>query len=131
MRCLLPEKHYKVIAPKEDDGDEKKDDDEVAAEPDAEPDAIGAKSTNTKGSLLTLSFHVKEERVIKLYLFCNGQSIRFMPDDVRDILPTLFNMDYGGNAKWIKLKDVQGYIDQMKDCLVDDQFTAFQQSFLR
>ena len=70
--------------------------------------------------------------MIKLYLFCNGQSIRFMPDDVRDILPTLFNMDYGGNAKWIKLKDdVQGYIDQMKDCLVDDQFTAFQQSFLR
>merc|ERR1719189_888011 len=61
---------------------------------------IGA-SFGAAGSVLTLSIHAKQENVIKMYLFCNGQCIRFMPEDVKTVLPILFNMEYGNNRDWI------------------------------
>merc|ERR1712242_397827 len=56
------------------------------------------------GSVLTLSIHAKQENVVKMYLFCNGQCIRFMPEDVKTVLPVLFNMDYENNTDWIEGK---------------------------
>jgi len=111
---------------KEDDPDP--DDDEATKHPDKFKN-IGVLFP-CSSALLTLSFHVKQENVVKAYLYHNGQSIRFMPEDIRDVLPTLFNMEWGDNAKWIKKeKDVQHYVDVMAKCLVDVEFKAFQQSY--
>merc|ERR1712083_208048 len=79
------------------------------------------------GSVLTLSFQAKEERVVKMYLFCNRQCIRFMPEDVKIVLKTLFNMDYGDNADWIESDEAYELIDTMRRRIVDEQFAAFQQ----
>ena len=84
-----------------------------------------------QSALLTLSFHVKTEEVIKLYLYHNGQCMRFMPDDIKTVLPLLFNMEYGNNAEWLTIhEEVDGCIDRMKRCLKDVEFEAFQQSYL-
>ena len=83
------------------------------------------------GSILTLSFHVKQENVIKLYLYCNGQSIRFMPEDIRNVLPLLFDMEYPGNKEFLNRHDiVQSHIDHMRRGLVDEEFMAFQQTYM-
>ena len=81
-------------------------------------------------ALFTLSFRVKTPDRTKLYLCYNGQAMRFMPEDIKIVLPTLFNMKYGDNAKWIKSKEVNGYIDRMRPCLKDVEFEAFQQSYM-
>ena len=82
--------------------------------------------TAAKGSIMTLSFHVKKDNVIKLYLYWNGQCIRFMPEDVRDLLPVLFNMNYRDNAEWIRREGVDRYINELKDMMVDVEFAYFQ-----
>merc|ERR1711933_231124 len=86
-------------------------------------------STNTSGSLLTLSIHAKQEKVIKMYLFCNGQCIRFMPEDIKTVLPVLFNMDYGDNRNYLDGKEINDNIQAMQERIVDENFEAFQQSF--
>eukprot|EP01083_Nonionella_stella_P254455 874339_1 len=62
-----------------------------------EPDEgdIGAKN-GCNGYTLTLSFHAKEEKEIKCYLFWSGQMIRFMPEDMKTLLPSIFNMEFTG-----------------------------------
>ena len=82
-----------------------------------------------KGSILTLSFHVKQQNVIKLYLCYNGQCIRFMAEDIKTVLPMLFNMEFGENADYIKREIVDGHIKALRDLLVDDDFSQFQRSY--
>ena len=80
------------------------------------------------GSIVTLSFHVKQDNVIKLYLYCNGQCIRFMPEDIRDLLPVMVNMNYGDNKEWINRQIVDGHIEKLRELLVDEPFAYFRQS---
>merc|ERR1719295_851064 len=87
---------------KEDENAPPSRDDKAKKDPSKYQD-IGAHNS-CKSSVLTLSFHVKQADVIKLYLYHNGQSMRFMPEDIRDILPTLFNMEYLGNDDWLQDK---------------------------
>eukprot|EP00483_Globobulimina_turgida_P007897 UN07913 len=56
-------------------------------------------SSHCKGSLLTLSFICKEQDAIKAYLYWNGQITRFTPEDIRDVFPRLFNMEFNGGEK--------------------------------
>ena len=37
---------------------------------------------------------------IRLYLFWGGQSLRFYPQDIVDVLPRLFDNDYGKNRSF-------------------------------
>lgn len=118
---LLPDLEY------DPSGDKEKE----AAKADKDKN-IGAHSP-CKSSFLTLSFHVKQEDVIKLYLYYNGQSIRFMPNDIKDVLPMLFNMKWfdGVNADFLARKKlVNEYIERMERCLKDVEFEAFQQSYM-
>eukprot|EP01084_Bolivina_argentea_P312447 540926_1 len=94
-------------------------------------------SFHCKGSLLTFSFIVKEQDQIKCYLYWNGQTIRFMPEDVKIILPRIFNLDYGDNNNYFnkiqsgsEWTDVDKFIEQMTLILVDKQFTQFRQSYM-
>ena len=93
---------------------------------DEESDNIGSHDL-CGGAMLTLSCHVKEDKMVRAYLYYNGQCMRFMPEDIRTVLPLLFNMEYGNNKEWMKMdKDVNGYIEKMREVLRDEQFTAFQ-----
>ena len=115
----------------DNDGDDEKNDGKVQKEPSKYKD-IGVDFA-AKSSVLTFSFHVKTEDVIKLYLYHNGQCMRFMPEDIKNILPLLYNMKYGNgmNEKWLgRTKEVDSYIDRMKRCLKDIEFDAFQQSYM-
>lgn len=53
--------------------------------------------------------------------------MRFLPKDMKNVLPLLFNMDHGNNENWLTMHEVDGYIDRMKRCLKDVEFDAFQQ----
>merc|ERR1712141_443828 len=95
---------------------------------------IGA-GFSAAGSVLTLSIHAKQENVIKMYLFCNGQCIRFMPSDIRVVLPILFNMDESNpmgqvNAFYMQGTHVDEMIQAMEGRIIDDEFAAFRQSYM-
>ena len=88
-------------------------------------------SQTSDSSLLTLSFYVKTAKVIKVYLYYNGQCMRFMPEDIKTVLPMMFNMEYGENAEWIQReKEVNDNIEQLTCCLKDVEFQAFRQSYM-
>eukprot|EP01083_Nonionella_stella_P305856 1068636_1 len=93
---------------------------------------IGA-NKHCGGSMLTMSFHVREVNVIKAYLFWNAHMIRFMPTHIRTVLPKLFNMKYAGNQDFIDGKNEEAKLDDMiKDMeakLVDKEFDAFVSSY--
>ena len=56
-------------------------------------------TSHCDGSLLTLSIHALENDVVKCYLYWNGQKIRFVPRDIRSILPTIFNMKWNAGQE--------------------------------
>eukprot|EP01083_Nonionella_stella_P178083 628026_1 len=86
--------------------------------------SFGATSHCKRGTL-TFSFHVKEGNIIKCYLFWNGAMTRFMPEDIKTVLPALFNP-----KKQCKHNNEEEYyldelIKDLKEKLVDEQFYAF------
>jgi len=86
---------------------------------------IGA-NKDCDGSLLTLSIQVWQKNVVKAYLFWNGKVMRFMPEDIRSVLPIIFNMDYPGNRAFAQSeKAINGYIERIQPALVDVQFDLF------
>eukprot|EP00483_Globobulimina_turgida_P009741 UN09760 len=90
---------------------------------------IGA-SFHCKGGLITFSFHVKAIDVIKCYMYWNGTIIRFMPEDIKTVLPKMFDMGYADNQAYIDdNKDLEGMIKEMQEKLVDKEFKAFQESY--
>ena len=86
--------------------------------------SIGADS-DCGGSLLTFSIHAKRGDAIKVYLFYNGECIRFMPEDIFIILPLLFNMKY--RSGWIQSKEAEKYDQRLKEYLEDTDFAAFRE----
>ena len=75
---------------------------------------------------MTLSFVVKKENVIKCYLFYGGGVIRFFPEDIKTVLPTIFNMEYVGNRDYIENdKDLDHLIKEM----TAEEFFKFQQNY--
>merc|ERR1712228_697917 len=84
-----------------------------------------------KGAFLTFSFHVKAVDEVKCYLYWNGQIIRFMPEDIRNVFPKIFNMDWchGDNAKWLKKNEMlDGMLLDMKSVIKDAHFEGFKKS---
>jgi len=136
--CLLPDMEFDNGAKIKDAANVIEDDHGPSAKQDTAANAARNVTIGThfpaKGSILTFSFHAREDRVIKLYLYFNGQCIRFMPQDVRDLLPRLFNMKFLGNTEWFEgrkeqRKEVDGYIERLRAILVDEQFEAFQKQY--
>merc|ERR1712154_686640 len=129
ITCLLPNMEY---------GDGKE------AESNQEATMIELENANIhgkshcNGSLLTLSFHVKQRNEIKCCLYWNGQMTRFMPEDIGSILPRMFNLEWNNgeeigrdelskNQEFMKDQDEIGrLIQEMKKVLKDDYFERFQ-----
>ncbi len=88
-------------------------------------------ASHCKGTLLTLSFHVKSIEDIKCYLFWNGQMQRFMPEDITTVLPKIFNMNYDGNEQFMKqyVMEAKKEIIKMKRNLNDAKFNSFHRWF--
>merc|ERR1712087_68184 len=55
----------------------------------------------TAGNVLIFSFHVISPDVTRCYLYRQGQSIRFLPRDIKDVLPRLF-ADSPENLRFVK-----------------------------
>ena len=102
-------------------------DDDTKGKNPSEDKLIGS-AEHCKGSLLTLSFHVRSENKIKMYMYFNGQILRFMADadDFRRVLPKLF-VDNDKNKAFLKDKDLDTRIDKMREKLIDKEFNAFQE----
>eukprot|EP01083_Nonionella_stella_P102311 290959_1 len=88
-------------------------------------------TSHCKRGTLTFSFHVKEQTCIKCYLFWSGAMIRFMPEDIKSVLPHLFNPKKHhhpklGHHEAIALDQL---IQEMKTKLVDQEFDAFVASY--
>lgn len=86
---------------------------------------IGA-NMDCGGSLLTLSVQVWQKDVVKAYLFWNGKVMRFMPEDIRTVLPIIFNMDYPGNREFAESDEaMNAYVERIRDTLIDVEFDRF------
>eukprot|EP00483_Globobulimina_turgida_P006251 UN06261 len=79
------------------------------------------------GELMTLSFHIEAADEIKCYLFYEGQSTRFYPQDILEVFPKLFDMSYGNNEKFIQSDAAKAVA---KNILIKDiHFETFYRSF--
>ena len=110
---ILPDLHYsteKEVAPSE-------------SHPASQVN-IGTTSS-IAGGLLTLSIHVLEEDVVRAYLHWNGRTMRFMPEDIKDVFPFIFNMDFKGNKEYMKRDGLNRNINEMKLTLKDREFETF------
>ena len=81
------------------------------------------------GSLLILSFHIRSADLIKVYLYFNGQIVRFLPKDLKALFNGLYNMDYKGNKDYIEKGKIDDKITKMSAKIVDKQFDAWQQEY--
>jgi len=76
------------------------------------------------GTTMTFSFHVEAEDNIRCYMYANGGMMRFMPEDIINVLPKFF----AGNEEWPKSKAATELVEKMKPLLVDARFQAFYES---
>ena len=74
---------------------------------------------------LTFSFHVKSKTEIRCYLYHNGGVMRFMPRDIVDVLPLLFDEDFGDNRYYARSSDAKGACAYCKPRLPDAKFQDF------
>ena len=69
---------------------------------------------------------------VKCYLYYNGEIIRFLPDQIRALFPTMFNMEYEGNKSFLednKNEELDTFIKHMKEILIDASFEQFMTTF--
>merc|ERR1712176_1685603 len=131
MGCLIPKMDYKPIymMDKHDKNPEEKVNDDMAHDVQGKKETI---HTKTPGALLTISFHVKQADQILAYLYINGQYLRFMPEDIINILPRFFvesdekpSLGYS-NKRFVEDKKQYGpFLKDMQTYLVDKRFDAF------
>jgi len=65
---------------------------------------------------------------MRCYLSINGQCIRFMHEDILDLLPLFFDKKYGDNTAFAKKKE---FVKRLKEKapLKDAKFEAFMKQF--
>lgn len=81
-------------------------------------------AARTTGPQLTLSFHVDALDNMRCYLYINGQCARFMPPDIKMVLPRFFD-DSDVNKKFVDSERIDKIIDGLDGKLRDDIFQAF------
>ena len=79
-------------------------------------------------NLMTFSFHVESCNEIKAYLYFRGAVIRFMPEDIINLLPGRF-VENEANKQWIKSQQAQEFIAKMKQKLYDCTFDIFYEKY--
>eukprot|EP01083_Nonionella_stella_P268978 909621_1 len=95
--------------------------------PDHHKKAIKA-ITALNGWINVFSFHVEQKKEIRCYLYRTNAIFRFMPSDVIDLFPLLFDMGNDENEEYVKLiKDDPDILSRLhwKDC----KFEKFRKQF--
>jgi len=102
----------------------------VLPDPDASDDeSMTQKLTaSSQGPQITLSFHVEAEDSMRCYFYVNGQCTRFMPADLKMLLPLFFE-DSKDNKDFATGKDIDRMIKDMQPKLKDAAFEAFLKKF--
>merc|ERR1712129_93090 len=77
-----------------------------------------------------MSFHVLSVDEVRMYLHINGQTIRFFPNDIIDVLPLFFDDTFTklasiSNKEFPKSETAKKLVNQMMINLKDEYFTAF------
>jgi len=85
-------------------------------------------SASMNNGTIILSFHVESAEEIRYYLSINGECIRFMPEDIKDLLPVFFDQSYGDNAKFAKGR-AESLVKLMKKTPKDDKFSKFEEKY--
>ena len=83
-------------------------------------------STHRKGGILTFSFHARSADKLRMQLYFNGQSIRCLPTDLKDVLPRLL-VDDDRNKAYKTDKELDQIIKELDPKFGDSEFKAFQQ----
>ena len=73
---------------------------------------------------MTFSFHVLASDEIKCYLVWNGQYHRFYPQDIINVLPTIFVKSYENN-KFATSREAMKLINDMYELIRDNKFEEF------
>merc|ERR1712228_1040951 len=140
--CLLPNMEYGDGKAAERGRDESDSKDNGNTKEELKKSNVTA-SFHCKGQLMTLSIIASETDSIKAYLFFNGSIIRFFPEDIKTVLPLIFNMKWNNSQKldpkkgelseneaFLQKDDViDGCVKEMKKVLIDKHFANFQQSY--
>ena len=79
---------------------------------------------------MTLSFHVEDADEIRCYLYVHGGIMRFFPQDIIDVLPKFFDMNFnaGENSEWATCDQARELVEAMTPKLQDKKFNAFYKS---
>ena len=104
----------------------------VESELNCDPETLKAKmrnlnigSTTARVSALTLAFHVRSRDEIKCFLCFNGEIIRFLAQDIKEVLPRLFNMEFLGNERFAQGEQIDTFVKQIDERLIDAPFETF------
>ena len=84
--------------------------------------------TSATASAMTLSFHVESADEIRCYLFVEGGVMRFLPQDIIEVVPRFFDPEFGDNARWVSRhggRKANMLVKQMSRQLCDKKFNAF------
>jgi len=82
----------------------------------------------SQGPQITLSFHVESEESMRCYFYVNGQCTRFMPEDLKMLLPLFFE-ETKENVEYAQGKEINRLMQEMKGKLRDADFEAFLKKF--
>merc|ERR1712079_30504 len=80
------------------------------------------------GPQITLSFHVESEESVRCYFYINGQCTRFMPADLKMLLPLFFE-DSKENREFANSDEIMRWIKGMEDKLKDIAFMKFLEKY--
>ena len=83
--------------------------------------------SKTNGQLLTFSFHIESLDEIKCYLYFNGCISRFYGQDIMEIFPNIFDMEYENNLSFVKNDKTKEIAKNI--VLSDLHFETFYKSF--
>ena len=133
--CIIPS------VPRDDNEDEKGDDGDKIGD----ITSVTAIPDTVDGQLLVLSFHVKSQDCIRCWMHINGQVVRFMPEDITDVLPLFFDhektADGTNPGDWAQtngkftseepsdVQQVKEHHDLIQRMLQDPTYDAFQRKF--
>ena len=63
--------------------------------------------------LVTFCFHAKGKKEIRSYLYWNGGSLRFYPEDIVNVLPALFDNNYDDNKLFTASDEVKRMTEEL------------------
>jgi len=108
----------------------------IIPDPDPDSDADGSSddcdgqklTAVSTGPQITLSFHVETEESVRCYFYINGQCTRFMPPDIKMLLPLFFE-DTEENQEFANGEEIVQLIQKLENKLRDDAFSAFLEQY--